>query len=342
VTGVLGRGPRPDEPSIQAPRLTQNYNQEFWEENKEKLLASDVAQWAGLGANTRDCLGLVLPAVGRCLRKVPRLIVDIGSGLGITTHSLAEAFPDSRVVGLELSPDAIDVARATFGRGNLSFMEHDISDPLPFAQGEVDLAVAVNAMAYAKNQLFAARGVFRALSPEGAFVHVSRTLDSHLFWDFPLSCAHPTVFQLNASDYIQAAAAFGFATSVRPVPGLWGMDHEFFQPRRLSRFEKLFAESNKHLKNLPAYLPAMSHAVFSHCRTPAPHPAYLDEPCYLTRLEAVLATMMNLPARSQEAALVGWNCTRVLMGLEHGFSGMLEALLPGVAGMVGTVMTATD
>jgi len=342
VSGTLSREPRPGEPVVTAPRTTENYNQDFWEQNKKNLLHSDVSGWGAFGANTSDCLGLLLPSVGKCLRRVPRLIVDIGCGLGITTHSLAAAFPDSRVVGLELSPDAIDVARATFTRGNLTFAPHDISDPLPFEEGEVDLAVAVNAMAYAGNQLLAARGVFRTLSPEGTFVHVSRTLDSHLFWDFPLSMAHPTVFQINASDYIQAAAAFGFATSVKPVPGLWGMDSEFFQPRRLSRFKDLFGLCNKFLKNVPAYLPAMSHAVFSHCRQPAPYPAYLDETCYFARLEAVLATMLRLPARAQEAALVGWNCTRVVMNLHRDFGALLPSLLPGVSAMLDVVMTDSE
>jgi len=45
-------------------------------------------------------------------------IADIGCGLGVTTAALAELYPDARVIGYELAPDAVDFASKHFPRAD--------------------------------------------------------------------------------------------------------------------------------------------------------------------------------------------------------------------------------
>ncbi|WP_160295511.1 class I SAM-dependent methyltransferase [Paramagnetospirillum magnetotacticum] len=45
-------------------------------------------------------------------------IADMGCGLGLTAGALADAFPNARVDGYELSPDAVSFARRRFPKAN--------------------------------------------------------------------------------------------------------------------------------------------------------------------------------------------------------------------------------
>lgn len=51
--------------------------------------------------------------------KAPGRIVDIGTGSGCIALALKKAFPGARVTGIDLSPDALDVARANGERNAL-------------------------------------------------------------------------------------------------------------------------------------------------------------------------------------------------------------------------------
>ena len=71
----------------------------------------------------------------------PRLALDLGCGLGHTTHLIAEVLRPDRVVGVERSANFLSKARAT-AREGLSFVEHDVTRmPLPHG-GEANLIYA--------------------------------------------------------------------------------------------------------------------------------------------------------------------------------------------------------
>lgn len=67
----------------------------------------------------------------------PRLVVDLGCGPGPLTHSLAERWPDARVIGLDSSQEMIEQARSTQQLPNLSFQSADATQWMPEADTDV-------------------------------------------------------------------------------------------------------------------------------------------------------------------------------------------------------------
>jgi trans-aconitate 2-methyltransferase len=65
------------------------------------------------------------------------LALDLGCGLGFTTHLIAETLGFSRVVGLETSQRFIEFARAT-ASARISFELHDVCS-VPFPTGTADM-----------------------------------------------------------------------------------------------------------------------------------------------------------------------------------------------------------
>lgn len=68
-------------------------------------------------------------------------VVDLGCGTGYPTATLA-FFVGSKgkVIGLDNSSESIEIAQKTYSKAkNVSFLVHDISNPLPFQSNSVDL-----------------------------------------------------------------------------------------------------------------------------------------------------------------------------------------------------------
>lgn len=62
-------------------------------------------------------------------------ILDIGCGLGWSSAEMAGAFPEARVIGIDLSAELVRTANRLFGRPNLQFQKADIfTDELVYDQ----------------------------------------------------------------------------------------------------------------------------------------------------------------------------------------------------------------
>ena len=75
----------------------------------------------------------------------PSVIVDLCTGSGNLALALAATFPDADVYAVDLSPDAVAVARSNADRNELAveFLIGDLFEPLPAAiKGSVDLLVS--------------------------------------------------------------------------------------------------------------------------------------------------------------------------------------------------------
>jgi release factor glutamine methyltransferase len=75
----------------------------------------------------------------------PDVIVDLCTGSGNLALALAATFPDADVYAVDLSPDAVVVARANADRNDLAveFFIGDLFDPLPEAiKGSVDVLIS--------------------------------------------------------------------------------------------------------------------------------------------------------------------------------------------------------
>lgn len=66
--------------------------------------------------------------------------LDLGCGTGRHTHWLAEA--GAKVAAVDFSKGMLAEAKSKPGAEHVRFVEHDLHEPLPFADGEFDLIVS--------------------------------------------------------------------------------------------------------------------------------------------------------------------------------------------------------
>jgi len=82
-------------------------------------------------------LTLEEPEVDRALGGVAGLdILDVGTGTG--RHAIKLAAAGARVTALDFSEEMLAKARAKPGAGGIRFVAHDVTAPLPFADGSFD------------------------------------------------------------------------------------------------------------------------------------------------------------------------------------------------------------
>jgi SAM-dependent methyltransferase len=104
-------------------------------------------------------------------------ILDIGCGPGDLAAMLAERLVDARVVGLDLSPSMVELARRreTAG-GRISFEVGDAAS-LPFESGSIDLVVSTLSLHHWPNAGAGFLEIGRVLRPDGmALVYDLRLL----------------------------------------------------------------------------------------------------------------------------------------------------------------------
>ncbi len=97
-----------------------NKTVEYYNNYVNKLLIDYV------GGNPR-----IIAAIKKAQRWVPqnaKSILDIGCGIGWTTHELAYHRGQSKVLGVDLSPDLIRTAKTLFQLNNLSYDVHDLTE----------------------------------------------------------------------------------------------------------------------------------------------------------------------------------------------------------------------
>ena len=76
----------------------------------------------------------------------PRRVLDVGTGTGGAAFAIAARFPDAKVVGVDLSSEMVDRARAKVSGpfvGRLAFQQADASS-LPFPPEDFDLVTHSN------------------------------------------------------------------------------------------------------------------------------------------------------------------------------------------------------
>ena len=133
----------------------------------------------------------ILPLVPGLAERLTRgiRVLDVGCGSGRIMNRLAEIFPGSRFVGMDLSPDAIEVAQreaAQKGLENVEFLARDLSNfdetAEPNAYDAITTFDAIHDQAKPLNVL---RGICRALTADGVYLmqdirgssHVHNNLD---------------------------------------------------------------------------------------------------------------------------------------------------------------------
>ena len=107
--------------------------------------------------NTYDKYGSTNPVVRRLMANFertlaelftkadPQSLLDVGCGEGVLTHKWAQQLGDKRVVGLDLEDPAIQAEWTKRQAPNLSYKIMK-AENLPFADGEFDVATAIEVL----------------------------------------------------------------------------------------------------------------------------------------------------------------------------------------------------
>ncbi len=130
-------------------------------------------------------------------------MLDVGCGSGRVLNRLAELYPGSRFVGMDLSEDAIAFARAEAsqaGRDNVEFLERDLSDFDKTAEPDsFDFITTFDAIHDQGRPLSVLKGIHRALRSDGVYLMQDINGTSHVEQDidhpvgtflYTASCMH--------------------------------------------------------------------------------------------------------------------------------------------------------
>ncbi len=103
-----------------------------------------------------------LTAAARSLKAAPLRILDLACGTGLATLHLGRLFPESQVVGADLSERMIQVMEQKMKSAGLRYLQTLVcnSDRLPFEDGLFDLVLTQNAPPYLEEMV-------RVLRPGG-------------------------------------------------------------------------------------------------------------------------------------------------------------------------------
>jgi SAM-dependent methyltransferase len=107
--------------------------------------------------NTYDKYGSANPVVRRLMggfersldelldRAAPRTLLDVGCGEGVLVHRWAQRLREGRLVGIDLEEESIQEGWARHQAPNLEYRVME-AQKLPFADGEFDLASAIEVL----------------------------------------------------------------------------------------------------------------------------------------------------------------------------------------------------
>jgi len=120
--------------------------------------------------------GHILPLVPGLTDRLTRgaRVLDVGCGRGLIMIRLAELYPKSRFIGMDLSEEAIGFARgaaAAKGLRNIEFVSADVSDFDETAEVEAfDLVTTFDAVHDQAKPLRVLKGIHRALKGDGLYL----------------------------------------------------------------------------------------------------------------------------------------------------------------------------
>jgi 2-polyprenyl-3-methyl-5-hydroxy-6-metoxy-1,4-benzoquinol methylase len=133
--------------------------------------------------NTYDKYGSTNPVVRRLMRGFersldelmaraqPSSLLDVGCGEGVLVHQWALSLPEIRVVGIDLEEESIQAGWAQRQAPNLQYRTMPAED-LPFADGEFDLATAIEVLEHVPD-------------PEHTVAEMARCAERHLLVSVP-------------------------------------------------------------------------------------------------------------------------------------------------------------
>ena len=129
----------------------------------------------------------ILPLVPGLAERLSRglRVLDVGCGSGRIMNRLAELYPRSQFVGIDLSPKAIGAARreaAQKGLRNVEFLARDLSNfDETSAPSAYDLVTTFDAIHDQAKPLHVLKGIHRALQGDGVYLMQDIRGSSHVY-----------------------------------------------------------------------------------------------------------------------------------------------------------------
>lgn len=146
-------------------------------------------------------------------------VLDVGCGTGAVLALLHEKYPDRRYVGLDLTPEMIEVARTKVAPG-MEFVVGD-AENLPFDEASFDAVLCSNSFHHYPNPAAFLAGALRVLRPGGRLILRDYTSSDFVVWlmnhvELPLArlVGHGDVRVLRQREFVELARAAGFEVLV--------------------------------------------------------------------------------------------------------------------------------
>lgn len=146
-------------------------------------------------------------------------VLDVGCGTGAVLALLHEKYPDRRYVGLDLTPEMIEVARTKVAPG-MEFVVGD-AENLPFDEASFDAVLCSNSFHHYPNPAAFLAGALRVLRPGGRLILRDYTSSDFVVWlmnhvELPLArlVGHGDVRVLRQREFVELAQAAGFEVLV--------------------------------------------------------------------------------------------------------------------------------
>ncbi len=145
------------------------------------VMAEDSAQ--SVMSSLESHVVPLVPGLAEWLARGIR-VLDVGCGAGRIMNRLAELYPTSRFIGIDLSAEAINIARAeasSKGLRNIEFVIRDASDFDVTAEPEAfDFITTFDAVHDQAQPLKVLKGIQRALKADGVYLMQDIHGSSHL------------------------------------------------------------------------------------------------------------------------------------------------------------------
>jgi len=233
VEGELARSRQPGDTDVIMCKQPCYHNDKCVKKVKDTLLTTPPDKWDRNDyVLVSDRYESIRPLIEKHLPAPPRVIVEIGCGLGNTTARLAEEFPDAQVTGYDFSEHSIEVARRSFNLPNLHYEVGDFTRPLPIDDKSVDLLVSIEATNMSAAPTVTASEFCRIVSDRGVVVNASLSESSYIYWDYPASLFFPTHMNTFATDWFFTVKAAGYGFHLEP----WSLFSFTFIPCRDEAF----------------------------------------------------------------------------------------------------------
>jgi ubiquinone/menaquinone biosynthesis C-methylase UbiE len=169
-------------------------------------------------------------AIVDLLRLIPErrasyeVVVDVGCGSGYSLPKLAQRFAPRELVGIDIDPQMLAMARAEAQRAGIAARLLESSNTrMPLADASVDLLFCHQTFHHIVEQEQALAEFLRVLKPGGLLLFAESTRRYIHSWMIRALFRHPMDVQRSAPEYLQMLRQAGFAVPESQVsyPYLW-------------------------------------------------------------------------------------------------------------------------